>query len=233
MSIVIFFIILLVLVLVHECGHFFAAKKFGIRVDEFGFGFPPKLFGIKKGETEYTFNALPIGGFVKIYGENPDEENTNGLDAKRSMINKPPWQQAIVLFAGGFANFLFAWFLFSITFFMGSPLATDSIPLAAKERMADYSVVLGVLEGTPAEKAGIKAGDIILSIETDKEKITRPTLDQFVDFSDKPGQNIRIYFTRGGQENFADVVPEENAALGRAFIGISPGILSVGKFNLY
>src|SRR3990167_10677015 len=118
MNILIFLVILLVLVLVHEFGHFWTAKKFGIRVDEFGFGFPPKIFGIKKGETEYSLNALPIGGFVKIFGENPNEENTNGPDASRSFVNKPKWQQAIVLFAGVFANFLLAWVLFSITFFM-------------------------------------------------------------------------------------------------------------------
>ena len=95
MNIIIFFIILLVLVLVHEAGHFFTAKKFGIRVDEFGFGFPPKLFGFKKGDTEYSFNLFPIGGFVKIFGENPDEENTSGPDSARSFVNKPKYQQAI------------------------------------------------------------------------------------------------------------------------------------------
>src|SRR3989338_9065364 len=73
MNILIFVIILLVLVLVHEFGHFFTAKRFGIRVDEFGFGFPPKLFSFKKGETEYSFNLLPLGGFVKIFGESFDE----------------------------------------------------------------------------------------------------------------------------------------------------------------
>ena len=121
MNIIIFVIILLVLVLVHEFGHFFTAKKFGIRVDEFGFGFPPKLFSFKKGETEYSLNLLPIGGFVKIFGENPDEENTNGPDASRSFINKAKWKQAVVLFAGVFANFLLAWFLFSFGFMSGLP----------------------------------------------------------------------------------------------------------------
>src|SRR6185436_4114092 len=108
MSIVIFLIILLVLVLVHEFGHFFTAKSFGIRVDEFGFGFPPKLFSRKYGETEYSFNLLPIGGFVRIFGENPNEENTTGPDSERSFVNKARWKQAIVLFAGVFANFLLA-----------------------------------------------------------------------------------------------------------------------------
>ena len=92
------------MVVVHEFGHFFAAKKFGIRVDEFGFGFPPKLFGKKYGETEYSINLLPIGGFVKIFGENPDEENTNGPDRERSFVHKAKWKQAIVLFAGVFMN---------------------------------------------------------------------------------------------------------------------------------
>jgi regulator of sigma E protease len=73
MTILIFFLVLFVLILVHEWGHFIVAKKTGMRVDEFGIGFPPKLFGIKKGETEYTFNALPIGGFVRIFGENAED----------------------------------------------------------------------------------------------------------------------------------------------------------------
>ena len=126
MNILIFLIILLVLVLVHEFGHFFTAKRFGIRVDEFGFGFPPKLFGIKKGETEYTFNLLPLGGFVKIFGENPNEENTNGPDADRSFINKPKWKQAVVLFAGVLMNFLLAWVLFSFGFMSGLPTSVGS-----------------------------------------------------------------------------------------------------------
>ena len=81
LTIVVFIVILGLLVFVHELGHFVAAKKSGMKVDEFGFGFPPKLASFKKGETEYTFNALPFGGFVKIFGENPDEESTNGPDA--------------------------------------------------------------------------------------------------------------------------------------------------------
>ena len=121
MSVIIFLIILLVLVLVHEWGHFFSAKKFGIKVEEFGFGFPPKLFGKKYGETEYTINALPFGGFVKIFGENPDEASISGPEASRSFINKPRWQQAIVLFAGVFMNLVLAWILFSIGFISGMP----------------------------------------------------------------------------------------------------------------
>ena len=135
MNILIFIIILLVLVLVHEFGHFFTAKKFGIRVDEFGFGFPPKLFSFKKGETEYSFNLLPIGGFVKIFGKTEKTEvltkkKTSKLeeDASRSLVNKPKYQQAMVLFAGIFANFLLAWFLFSIGFMSGLPTSVGNEP---------------------------------------------------------------------------------------------------------
>jgi regulator of sigma E protease len=88
MSILIFLLVLFVLVLVHEWGHFIVAKKTGMRVDEFGIGFPPKLFGVKKGETEYTFNALPIGGFVKIWGENGEESLSP--DENEAQSRHPP-----------------------------------------------------------------------------------------------------------------------------------------------
>ena len=171
MSIIIFIIILLVLVLVHEFGHFYSAKKFGIRVDEFGFGFPPKLFGIKKGETEYTFNLLPIGGFVKIFGENPDDENTNGPDASRSFVNKPAWQQAVVLFAGVFMNFILAWILFSIGFMSGFPTSINSEidPSIVKDV---YTVVVSVIPKSPAENAGLKSGDKIVFIKSGNNETT-------------------------------------------------------------
>lgn len=164
MSILIFIIILLVLVLVHEFGHFFTAKKFGIRVDEFGFGFPPKLFGFKKGETEYTFNLLPIGGFVKIFGEDPNEENTNGPDRERSFVSKAKWKQAIVLFAGIFSNFLLAWLLLSIGFMSGLPSSVNSE--AQGYELKDVNlVVVAVAPESPAFHAGLKSGDKIVRVD--------------------------------------------------------------------
>lgn len=170
MSIVIFIIILLVLVLVHEFGHFFTAKRFGIRVDEFGFGFPPKLFSFKYGETEYSLNLLPLGGFVKIFGENFEEadfvevgflgkeENTEKAElAKRSLANKPKWQQAMVLFAGIFANFLLAWLLFSFGFMTGLPTSVGSEPQGATLSNV-YLTIISVASNSPAQNAGLKSG---------------------------------------------------------------------------
>ena len=142
MSILIFIIILAILILAHEFGHFIVAKKSGVRVDEFGLGFPPKLYGKKFGETEYTINAIPFGGFVKIFGENPDDlpaatstaqvgESLSGPDASRSLVKKPRYIQAFVIAAGIIFNILLAWILISWGFMIGLPSSIDSIPPGA------------------------------------------------------------------------------------------------------
>jgi regulator of sigma E protease len=128
MTIIIFIIVLAALVFVHELGHFLAAKSSGIRVDEFGLGFPPKLWSFKKGETTYSLNAIPFGGFVKIFGENPDQESIEGPDKNRSFVHKPKYIQAWVLSAGVIFNILFAWILISIGYMVGMPVPVDYSP---------------------------------------------------------------------------------------------------------
>jgi len=229
MSIIIFIVILLVLVLVHEFGHFFTAKKFGIRVDEFGFGFPPKLFSIKRGETEYSFNALPFGGFVKIFGENPDDpprlalgeagENITDPDEDRKFFHKAKWKQAIILFAGVFANFLLAWFLFSIGFMSG-------LPTSISNEIKNYSVkdvhlvVISVLPDSPAALAGLKSGDKIIYIEKDGQAtdyISPATVQSMV----APGDKIEIGYIRGKDPtyNMIEITPKDEN--GKFMIGIS------------
>ena len=211
------------LVLVHEFGHFFTAKRFGIRVDEFGFGFPPKLFGRKYGETEYTINALPLGGFVKIFGENPDEENTSGPDSARSFINKPKWKQAIVLFAGIFFNFLLAWLLFSFGFMSGFPMSTENVPNGYKVDNS-HLVILSVLPKSPADLSGLKTGDKIISIQSEKDTlsvINPDTLKSFV--VSHPGKILEIGYLRGGNtiENIINITPVDNVNDGKPAIGIA------------
>lgn len=222
------------LVLVHEAGHFFTAKAFKIRVDEFGFGFPPKLFGVKRGETEYTFNALPIGGFVKIYGETPDDENTNGPDAKRSFVNKPRWQQALVLFAGIFANFLLAWILLSVGFMSGLPTSVGSEPKGYT--ISDsHLVVVSVAAKSPAEMSGLKTGDKILTVKSGKDSLDKINPDTFKSFIVSHGdKEIEISYTRGKDEtvNIAKAVPkmsEEKTPI----IGISMDEIGTVKLPFY
>ncbi len=218
------------LVLVHEFGHFYSAKKFGIRVDEFGFGFPPKLFGFKKGETEYTLNLLPLGGFVKIFGENPNEENTHGSDSERSFVNKPKHQQAVVLFAGVFANFLLAWFLFSIGFMSGLPTSVGSEMKGAT--LTDVNlIVVSVMSESPAELAGLKSGDKITSVQIGKE-ITRYVNPEIVKSIVKKGQEVEIGYVRGNNtEEFVKLTPAELS--GEPRIGISMDMIGIAKLPIW
>ena len=222
------------MVLVHEAGHFFTAKRFGIRVDEFGFGFPPKLFGIKKGETEYTFNALPLGGFVKIFGENPDEENTNGPDSKRSFVNKPKLQQAIVLFAGIFSNFLLAWLLLSFGFMSGVPTSVNG---DTKYPLKDvHLVIVSVLKESPAEIAGLKSGDKIISIVSEKDSvqdINPDTLKLFV--QNHLDKEINIGYTHEKDTNIinAKLTPKVDKASGKSMVGIAMDEIGTAKLPIF
>ena len=203
MSVIIFLLVLFVLILVHEWGHFIVAKKTGMRVDEFGIGFPPKLFGVKKGETEYTFNALPIGGFVRIFGENLDVDQSETVDNSRAFNNRPHWAQALVLVAGVAMNVIFAWFLFFVTFMIGVPTAVD-------ETNASPDAVLkisGVLPNSPLE-GKVPAGAEILSIATAEDELVKPTPTSFSDFIDEhEGESVELSYVSGDVTETVSVKP--------------------------
>src|SRR6185312_4731937 len=153
MFIVFFILILVVLIIVHEFGHFIVAKLFRIRVDEFGIFFPPRLFAKKFGETEYSFNLLPLGGFVRIFGENYDE----GADEPRSFVRKARYKQALVLLAGIAFNLLFAWLVLSVGYMVGMPTPVDHIGFG---QVTNTEVLVSnVIPNSPAEKAGLVPGD--------------------------------------------------------------------------
>lgn len=158
MSIIVFILVLVALIVVHELGHFFAAKWSGMRVDEFGLGYPPKAATLARHNgTAYTLNWLPFGGFVKIYGEDGYEGGKAPAD---SFAGKPHYIQALVLLAGILMNLVFAWILLSTTLAIGMPraLADEEIAKAPDAML----VVSRVVEGTPAFSAGLMRGDIIL-----------------------------------------------------------------------
>ncbi len=212
MSVIIFLIILLVLVVSHEFGHFIVAKKSGIRVDEFSFGFPPKLFGIKRGETTYKFNALPFGGYVKIYGQGSDdfpgqnsEKVTTESDQARSFMHKPRYIQAMVLLAGVVMNFLVAWLLLSIGFMSGLPTSSGATPTGSI--LANESLtIISLASGSPAEKAGLKENDIIL--EVDGVKLDDNTTLASIIRDKSIGQVINLKILHRGEEKTVPVTLE-------------------------
>ncbi len=149
-------IVLGILVFVHELGHFLLAKRLGVGVLTFSLGFGPKLIGRKIGETQYQISAFPLGGFVKLIGENPEEE-VKEEDRARSFSTQPIWKRALIVSAGPFFNFLLAVALFSSINLFGIPFSPSKVG--------------EVSPGFPAEKAGLKKGDVILSI--DREGVSR------------------------------------------------------------
>ncbi len=142
-------IVLGILVFVHELGHFILAKRLGVGVLTFSLGFGPKLIGKKIGETQYQISAFPLGGFVKLIGENPEEE-VKEEDRGRSFSTQPVWKRFLIISAGPFFNFFLAVVLFSAINLLGIPYFPSKIG--------------EVSPGLPAERAGLKKGDIILSI---------------------------------------------------------------------
>lgn len=158
-TILLFLAVLSVLVLVHEIGHFVAARKFGCKVREFGIGFPPRAKVWKHKGIEYTLNWIPLGGFVRIKGESGEHK-----DETDSFSAKPAWQRFIILSAGVAMNFVFAAVLLSIGFMVGLPSAIDE-NLPAGARVSGEAVrIVTVLEDGPAAEAGLKRGDEVAAV---------------------------------------------------------------------
>ncbi|PJC79723.1 hypothetical protein CO009_03700 [Candidatus Shapirobacteria bacterium CG_4_8_14_3_um_filter_35_11] len=149
MDILIFIIALSILVLVHEFGHFFAAKITGVRVEEFGLGLPPKIISKKFWGTVWSLNWLPIGGFCKLYGEDP----SSLIKTKDSFMDKNPWQKGLIVLGGVFMNMVLAIVIFAVVYtVMGIPIETDKVK------------IIGIAKNSPAEMAGLKVDDVIISI---------------------------------------------------------------------
>ena len=166
LTIIIFILILGILVLVHEFGHFFAARKMGVAVEEFGLGFPPRIFSIKKGETLYSLNWIPLGGFCKIKGDEGGD-----ISEKDSFVSKSIGVKAIIISAGVAMNIFLAFVLFSIGFMIGFPQDMNGKPIQGAKKISEPQIqIMSVLKNSPAEKAGIKLGDVIFEMDGQKFK---------------------------------------------------------------
>src|SRR3989344_846964 len=189
MSILIFIAVIVALIVVHEFGHFVVAKWSGMRVDEFGLGYPPRAMIIGKiGETEYTLNWLPFGGFVKIFGE--DGKVSGDASNPRAFSARPRILQALVLVAGVAMNLIFAYVLITGALVMGTPraLSENEVAIAQNVELA----VANVLPGSPAAQAGLLPGDIILSAEDGHNMLPETTPSAFTKFVSLGSSNKTI-----------------------------------------
>jgi regulator of sigma E protease len=220
-SILLFLAILLVLVLVHEFGHFAVAKLTNMRVDEFAFGFPPTIFSIKKGETKYAINSLPLGGYVAIWGENGDPD-TIAKTHPRAFNNRPWWAKAAVLIAGVFMNMVLALVIFVFISHGEVTISTDNPEYGSRVKNTSLLVVDAAKE-SPAYKAGIVPGSTILRVTSAGRVADLSTATSLVSFIGAHG-NDAITITYRHMDGFTatttimavyGIVPEKKA------IGIS------------
>lgn len=222
MTILLFLLVLGVLVLVHEWGHYIVAKLTGMRVDEFAIGFPPKVLSVTRGETKYKLNLLPIGGYVKIYGENLDEAERigeNSVDVSRSFSGRPRWAQALVLLAGVVMNIIFAWFLFVVTLMIGVPTAVD-------ETIATENAQLIVTETLPDSPAAVLPGGAeVLAVSTTETTLDALHPQAFSDFVRATApEPLAVEYVLNGQTETAYLVPEQGidtADEERYIVGVS------------
>lgn len=243
MSILIFIIILAVLILIHEFGHFIAAKKQGVMVEEFGFGLPPRLFGIKKGETLYSFNLIPLGGFVKLYGEEYHEVKNNKSQKtnhkKRAFIYKKPWQKALIISAGVMMN-LFLGITFFYIILSANNFQSDPIPVFIKTKFKfgnqEKKVIIAkVNKNSPAEKANIKSEDIVVRYQINGGNwININSASEFIKIV-KESQNNFITFdllnNKNGERNIVKVKPIFDKKLNRYIIGVNLADVVILKYS--
>ena len=235
MNFVLFIIVLGALIFVHELGHFLVAKKCGMRVDEFGLGFPPRVFGKKIGETIYSLNWIPFGGFVKIFGENPsDSSDTEHLAVgeERSFGKKNRGLQAAVLVAGVSFNIIFAWLVISASFVSGFPAPVGYYQDLPVEN--PRLVLTQVLTNSPASQAGLRAGDAIVSVAANDSALPDLTADSVSDFMNQhKGKEILINYERGNEKSEARVVPVAGLVSDRAAIGVGLDLIGTVKLPFF
>jgi len=241
LTIVVFVLVLSILVFAHELGHFFTARRFGVKAEEFGFGFPPRGIGVYKNKngkwrfvlgnkaieeleknedtslhpaaksTVYSLNWLPLGGFVKIKGENGEGEND-----KDSFAYQKIWKRIIILAAGVVMNVVLAWFLFSVGYMIGLPQSTDTLgnnAIVSEQRV----MIASVSPDSPAMTAGIKEGDAVLRINGEIVSTDKALQDAI---AKNNGQATAVLVERNGLEQTLEVIPTSKDG-NRATMGVA------------
>jgi regulator of sigma E protease len=220
---------IVMLVVLHELGHFTAAKAVGMRVERFSLFFPPTLFKVKRGETEYAIGAIPAGGYVKIAGMNPEELGDMDPEAsRRAYYNQPPWKRIVVILAGPAVNALIAFVLFAGVLLAGNVNGAVVISNLSGIKTTETAAKVGhVFQGTPAHGL-LKPGDRILTVDG-----TRATPDRIVQATKaqrcagpqvegcRAATPVHLVVARGGRTVALTVYPRYNAKERRALIGFA------------
>ncbi|MCB9802686.1 RIP metalloprotease RseP [Candidatus Nomurabacteria bacterium] len=226
-TVIVFVLLLGILVLAHELGHFVSAIRLGVEVEEFGIGFPPKAFSFKHKGIVYSINWIPIGGFVKIKGESGDD-----LDNPKSFANQKTWKKSVILSAGVLMNFLVAFILLTLGFMIGMPQAID--PNTDTSLIKNQGVVIiEVLENSAADKAGLQIGDRLVQVDG-LEINNSEFVYSFIKENNQ--EELNFVVTRGGEEKKIDAKPEiveenQEPILGVGMLDV--GVVSYGFFGSF
>lgn len=206
-TIVAFLFVLGVLVFVHELGHFLAARRLGVRVLTFSLGFGPKLLKIKRGDTEYCLSAIPLGGYVKMAGENPDDPRKGSPD---EFLSRTKWERFQILIMGPVMNILLAIVVMAVVLAQGAevPIYQDQPP-----------IVGAVTPGSAAEAAGIRPGDRILSVAGESVETWE---DLFIAVGTRANRDVSVGYMRGGQTQLVTVRTESQDRFEVGSIGVLP-----------
>ncbi len=219
------------LILVHEFGHFIIAKAFGIRVEEFSIFFPPRLFSKKFGGTKYTLGLVPVGGYVKIYGESPDEIGDTHHFDRENFAHRSRWIQAAVIVAGIAFNIIAAWLLLSVAYMVGVPSSVEHKGFGVVQN-AQVTIV-DVKPGSPADKAGIQVNDVVTSINTGTQELSLATdavaTQQFI--ANHADGSMVVNLKRGDEELHLLAKPADGIIEGRKALGISLDDVGVLKLS--
>ena len=199
--------------IIHEFGHFIIAKKFGVRVDEFGIGYPPRIFGKKIGETIYSVNWIPLGAFVRIYGEE------GGVDDLRSFQNLKIWQRVLIVIGGVVAFWIAAIIIFSIVFAMGADLPVGDQDITG---LTNAKVqVVAVSFDSPAYKAGIEIGDTIKDVTVNNSITSIGKTSDFIAITGvNKGKEITLTIDRSGKDSNVNLTPRLNPPAGEGSVGV-------------
>ncbi len=238
-TIIVFLIVLTGLVFVHELGHFVTARKFGAKVEEFGLGIPPRVVGVYRQngkwkfvwgtkvkseeveETIYSLNLLPIGGFVKIKGEDGESRDED------SFASKKPYQKFIMLFAGVFMNFVAAVVLFSVVFAMGINIPYEFAGEGLGRIQYSFVQIDNVLKDSPADEAGIKAGDVVKKVNG-REIRTAREFSVMV----SSAEQVQIVLQRGEELKEFSVEPRYMEEVeGRKVVGVEISDMAFVKYD--